>query len=295
MVCDILRLADAFFTLRAGPKYPNGLPISRAMLDTTAYSLLNDSILDMILSKSDDRLLPAQQLIERYERRDFYKYVTAQEISYDPNDATNLMWKRSEEEIKEELCQLGAYHSGENGERIVLDPSDIIVEKMEIHHGRKEQNPVDMIRFLPKDKLSQLSRPVSELPVAEQTPEKDYYSSIPKAFNERMLRVFSRNTDQNHFDLLKHAFEQWCDNQMEGGQNAPNSFQAMEEEEEEDYGVGVGGGIANISQDDRTPPRRGVLNRNMQQVSVDHIGEEAESPKPAPRGPTSLFNGDKKK
>ena len=82
---------------------------------------------------------------------------------------------------------------------------------------------------------------------------------------------------------------------MEGGQCALNTFQATEEEEEEDYGVDVGGGIANISQDDRTPPRRGVLNRNMQQVSVDHIGEEAESPKPALRGPTSLFTGDKKK
>jgi len=295
MVCDILKLADPFFRLRAGPQYPTGLPISRAMLDSTAYSLLNDSILDMILSSPDPRLLPAQRLIERYECRDFYKYVAAHEISHDSNDATNLLWERTEEDITSELCQMHACHSGENGEKIVLDPSDIIVEKMEIHHGRGSLNPVDMMRFLPKGKLGQLSRPVHELPVAEQQLEEVYYSSIPKAFNERSLRVFSRNTDPKHFDLLKHAFEQWCDSVMEDGQGGPNTFQAMEEEEEDDYDVGVDGSIANISQDDLTPPRRGVLSRNMKQVSVDHNGEEVESPKPASRGPTSLFRDGKEK
>ena len=294
MVCDILKLADPFFRLRAGPDYPDGLPISRAMLDSTAYSLLNDSILDMIGSSPDPRLLPAQRLIDRYECRDFYKYVTAQEISHDSKDATNLLWDRSEDDIKSELCTMNVCHTTNKGEKIVLDPSDIIIEKMEIHHGRKDLNPVDMMRFLPKGKLSQLSRPVDELPVAEQQPEEVYYSSIPKAFNERCLRVFSRNSDQTHFDLLLHAFEQWCDSVMEG-ESALNTFQAMDDGEDELLGMS-GGEIANISQDDdMTPPRRSVLNRNMKQVSVDHNVEEAESPKPPPRGPTSLFKDGKKK
>ena len=294
MVCDILKLADPFFRLRAGPDYPGGLPISRAMLDSAgAYSLLNDSILDMIGSSPDPLLLPAQRLIDRYECRDFYKYVTAQEISHDLDDATNLLWERTEEEIKSDLCAMNVFHTTDRGEKIVLHPSDIIIEKMEIHHGRGADNPVDMMRFLPKAKLSQLSRPVGELPVAEQQPEDVYYSSIPKAFNERCLRVFSRNSDQTHFDLLLHAFEQWCDSVMED-ESALNTFQAMDDEGGGVFGMG-GGGIANISQDDRTPPRRGVLNRNMKQVSVDHNGEEAESPKPPPRGPTSLFKDGKQK
>ena len=292
LVCDILKLADPFFRLRAGPDYPDGLPISRAMLDSTAYSLLNDSILDVIGSSPDPRLLPAQRLIDRYERRDFYKYVAVQEIAHDSNDATNLLWDRSEEDIRSELCRMNVFHTGDSGEKIVLDPSDIIIEKMEIHHGRGEHNPVDMMRFLPKDKLSQLSRPVNELPVAEQQPEEVYYSSIPKAFNERCLRVFSRNSDQTHFDLLLHAFEQWCDSIM-AGKSALNTFQAMDDDEDDPIGMSEGG-IAKISQDDRTPPRRGVLNHNMKQVSVEHNGEEAESPKPPPRGPTSLFKDGKK-
>ena len=295
MVCDILKLADPFFRLRAGPDYPDGLPISRAMLDSTAYSLLNDSILDMIGSSPDPRLLPAQRLIDRYERRDFYKYVAAKEISHDPKDATNLLWERTEEEIKSDLCGMKikadlVFHTGDSGEKIVLRPSDIIVEKMEIHRGRRAHNPVDMMRFLPKGKLSQLSRPIDELPVAEQQPEEIYYSSIPKAFNERCLRVFSRNSDQTHFDLLLHAFEQWCESVM-ADPNAPNT---MNDEEGGFFGMD-GGEIANISQDDRTPPRRSVLNHNMKQVSVDHNSEEAESPKPPPRGPTSLFKDGEKK
>ena len=193
------------------------------MLDPTAYARLNDTIIDTIRSSTDPRLLPAQDLIERYEQRLFYKFVLSIEISHDKNDATSLLWEKDETAIKMELCKMHVSHRGEGREKLFLSPPDIIIEKKEIHHGRKSLNPVDMMRFLPKHELSRLNKAVGELPEARQQSEDKYRSSIPQAFNERAIRIFCRSTDKDIIDLLYHASLQWIEDTKRGF-HAPDSW-----------------------------------------------------------------------
>jgi len=294
IICDILKEADPHYRLRA-ENYPGGLPISRAMLDMTAYANLNDTIIDTIRSSTKTSLRRAQDLIERYEQRMFYKFVLSIEISHDKDDATSLLWEKDEEAIKMELCKMHVSHRGEGREKLFLSPIDIIIEKKEIHHGRKSLNPVDMMRFLPKHELSRLNRSVSELPEARQQSEDKYKSSIPQAFNERAIRIFCRNKKKEVVDLLYHASLQWIEDTKRGF-HAPDSWIEMEEVgdaagDDDDMGA-YDRHIANVSQEinDHTPPRRRVTNRNTTQVSADTNQAEEMSPVRPTRGPTNLFH-----
>jgi HD superfamily phosphohydrolase len=125
MISDIFALADPYYRLPSSK-----LPISLAMCNPDAYLKLKDSIIDIIESTDDEHLQPAKELIERYRSRNLYKRVAEQPISTNLAWATTL-WEMDEEEITHELVIRSCTD---------VSSSDIIVEKIDMHFGMKEEN-----------------------------------------------------------------------------------------------------------------------------------------------------------
>ncbi len=127
MISDILALADPYYRL-PGTK----LPISLAMANPDAYVKLKDTIIDIIELTDDDNLQPARELIERYRSRKLYKKISEQNIS--TNDAwAQQLWAMDEKKIVQDILELSDGYMN-------LNSSDIIVDKMKMHFGMKEEN-----------------------------------------------------------------------------------------------------------------------------------------------------------
>ena len=102
------------------------------MSNPDAYVKLKDSIIDIIELTDDDNLQPAKELIERYRSRKLYKRVTEQPVS--SNVAwTQELWQMDEEKIVRDILE-------QSDSYMNLNSSDIIVDKMEMHFGMKEEN-----------------------------------------------------------------------------------------------------------------------------------------------------------
>mmetsp|Transcript_20931 Transcript_20931/g.30165 ORF Transcript_20931/g.30165 Transcript_20931/m.30165 type:complete len:593 (-) Transcript_20931:87-1865(-) len=237
MITDALELADPYITIRGNPsdRFPKGeYRISEAVFDMRALSNLNDTILDVILSSTDKRLEPAQALIHRVLRRQLYRCVGKTTI-----DADDDCSDKSEADILQEIIACshrvdGGMFNGElidsqgediqplpyddntnlghedSGGFVVLEEKDLIVEKMHIHHGMKNLNPVSRLRFFPKA----LTLPGSTLrsrhsgPVARQLDERVYQTQLPRVFEDKSIRLFCRAPEKEAAAV--QAFEKWC-------------------------------------------------------------------------------------
>ena len=81
-----------------------------------------------------------------------------------------------------------------------LEKTDLIVDKMHLHHGMKADNPVSRLRFFGKYG--------DENQIAQRIPEKVYHTILPRCFEERAIRVFCRKPVKEK--KVKEAFEAWC-------------------------------------------------------------------------------------
>lgn len=172
---------------------------------------MRDSIINQIEATSSKELAPARQLVHRIWKRDLYKCVHQEILQCDERDGKashQRIWEMSSDEIEEAICSVQGYHDGAVGSSISRD--DIIIDKCQVHHGLKEQDPVSRIRFLAKDDINQLSKKnYLDLPTACDVEQWRYESFLPKKLMQRSLRVFSRDSSEEKCDLMRHQFEQW--------------------------------------------------------------------------------------
>lgn len=82
----------------------------------------------------------------------------------------------------------------------VLKKGDIIVDKMHIHYGKKNQNPVANMRFYAKG--------AGPEEVARHVPEDVYQTVLPRTFEELAVRVFCR--DPSKEGIAMKAFRRFC-------------------------------------------------------------------------------------
>jgi hypothetical protein len=86
-------------------------------------------------------------------------------------------------------------------DKLVLTEKDLIVEKMEVHYGKKIHNPVSFLRFFKKgDNYADQA--------AKQIPDSSLKTHLPRCFMERAVRVFCRS--KKKVPLAVEAFEKWC-------------------------------------------------------------------------------------
>lgn len=79
---------------------------------------------------------------------------------------------------------------------------DLIVEKMHIHYGSKDKNPVEDLRFFPKTIIDK------ENFIAYKVKEETYETLLPRVFEELAIRVFYKDSEKEI--LARQCFEIWC-------------------------------------------------------------------------------------
>jgi len=175
-----------------------------------AYLHLRDSVIDLINATTTPELQPARNLIKRYWGRDLYKCLLTKKIHLDDH-MDRQIWDKEEEEIQQEIIRVGSCLGDENQQ---LDKDDLIVEKHVIHHGAKLDNPLLLVRFLPKSQFPRLKNPIPDLPTAKQVHGRDYRAHIPQAFQEQNVRFYCRSHEK--MKLLQDALNFWHSDGVEG-------------------------------------------------------------------------------
>jgi len=226
MICDILLLADPFFRIHTNndgkdmfsppPVDVAGirLPISRAMVHADTYLELTDSVLDKIMNTDTAELRPARILIKRFRSHCIYKRIRAPKGVIGDEPWEQKLWNMEEAEIVNEILKLS--------EMDTLKEHDIIIEKRNIHHGMKDKNPVNFMRFLPKRLQRQLHNFPENLPTAKQIPQTSYRK--PDIFEQKTVRVYCRSVDNAKLKQLAKCYEEFI-----------GKLQGQESENEQKY------------------------------------------------------------
>jgi deoxynucleoside triphosphate triphosphohydrolase SAMHD1 len=225
MISDILCLADPHFLVSTTPFQGTGgainasgnakteydyLPLSRAMMNPMSYLRMRDSVIDQIEATTCPELEPARKLVHRLWSRDLYKCVTTKVLKIHKIAKDRRIWELSSSGIIHDIVDLKAQHDDGEGGTIELVGRDVIVDKCQIHHGQKHQDPISKMRFVEKSQLNKLSSPhYKDLPEAKVVNTDEYDSFLPRTLMECSLRIYCRDTSK--VDLLRHAFELWWD------------------------------------------------------------------------------------
>ena len=267
LIIDILCKADPYFRISTtasgnfgkAKKEFSSLPLSRAMLDPVSFLELDDSIIEWILHDPDPRLAAAQKLIrENLRARCLYKEAVSRPIHVSV-PAQRQLWNKEDTEIEEEMLMLcdkfGGQHVSPDGSIVSLEKGDFIVDRFTTHHGQKDRNPLNNMRFVRKGRLRELGRPIDQLPRAVEIEESEYSAQLPRQFQSHTLRVFSR--DPQKVDLVSHIFGQWFEEMTSEAEATPEELfeqggplqqpillsQEDEEDEENWHDNGGGGGF----------------------------------------------------
>ena len=225
MISDILCLADPHFLVSIAPFRGTGgatntsgtakteyeyLPLSRAMLHPMSYLRLRDSVIDQIEATICPELEPARKLVHRLWSRDLYKCVATKVLKIHKVAKDRRIWELSSSGIVKDIVDFKAQHDDGDGGTIQLIEHDVIVDKCQIHHGQKHQDPISKMRFVEKSQLNKLSaNNYKDLPEAKVVSDDDYDSYLPRTLMECSLRIYCRDTSK--VDLLRHTFELWWD------------------------------------------------------------------------------------
>jgi deoxynucleoside triphosphate triphosphohydrolase SAMHD1 len=224
MIADILCLADPHFLVSIAPISGAGgsnaigtvkheydsLPLSRAMLHPMSYLRLRDSVIHQIEATTSPELQPARKLVHRLWTRDLYKCVAMKVLKIHKVQQDRRIWELPSSGIIKDIVDLNARHDDGNGGVIQLIEYDIIVDKSQIHHGQKHQDPLSKMRFVEKTQLNKIScNDYRQLPEAKVVHCDNYDSYLPRSLMECSLRIYCR--DSSKVDLLRHAFELWWD------------------------------------------------------------------------------------
>jgi len=206
------------------------LPISRAMTDPRTYLELTDTVLDKIMNTDKPQLRPARILIKRFRSHEIYKRIRVPQNVIGDTVWEQTLWSMKEEEIVEEILKLNEMDVfGDDDDDKALKEDDIIIEKRKIHHGMKEKNPVNFMRFLPKDLHRQLLNTPENLPTARQIPDTSYRK--PNVFLQKSVRVYCRSMDKAKHTRLGKSYKEFIDRlqQQQQGQGLENNEQKYSE------------------------------------------------------------------
>eukprot|EP00977_Amphora_coffeiformis_P016195 scaffold4940_cov163-Amphora_coffeaeformis.AAC.10 len=204
MLMDILSLADPYFKILTVDEFSEAspaqvsesdwLPISRALLNVQAFERLTDAVIDQIAFTTDPKLKDARELIRRFRSRDLYKCMGVYDIDLE-DEWDKKVWEEEEEEFKKHLQR----------ESVALKYDDFIVEWCEVDHGKKESNPLEKMRFIKKKDTKALRNVLPGLPMAQRFNEKRLKANLPRIFQPKSIRVFSRF--ENKCVPLRDAFD----------------------------------------------------------------------------------------
>lgn len=145
MLIDALKAAEPY------------MHIAKQIMDPGKYVFLTDNIMERVEMSDDPRLVESQKILDRIRNRELYKCVDWGTHPYDllrllgheitPErivESAQEWYKRNSENLTSGTQQsLNVDISG-------LTPEHIVVDLSTLHHGMKERNPIDNVRFYGK-------------------------------------------------------------------------------------------------------------------------------------------------
>lgn len=216
--------------------------MSEAVECMEALSNLNDGIMEVIKQDPRPELEPAQKLLVRIDRRKLYRClgqsafnrgdpiarmsesvirskicaIIAKLVDGTYMDPTHSgSWEGGGDNLEDDndndanlpadygfsnLSQLST--ASANTPYVTVSEDELIVEKMHIHYGLKEKNPVARMRFYQrKAEHDAIGHPVSD---------NQYLAIMPALFEEHAVRVFCKSEVPEATFTARRAFTLWC-------------------------------------------------------------------------------------
>ncbi|XP_048051056.1 deoxynucleoside triphosphate triphosphohydrolase SAMHD1-like [Megalobrama amblycephala] len=197
MFAEALVLADR--DLHEG-KPEDMLKISEAIKTAEEYSKLTDEIFEQISSSTAENLQKSRDILDKIVRRKLPKFVGEARLTEKNMSKEELTttWKATVQKYKLD------------NPTVYLNAEDLPVYVVDLDHGMKDKNPIDSVYFYSKRKPNEAST------------IKDYQLSsfLPKRFNEELVRVYYRRTDdqtaedkeeeKKKVEEAEKCFQRWC-------------------------------------------------------------------------------------
>lgn len=183
MICDALIEADNAVNAENADNADKveAFKISDSIHDTDKFLKLDDTILNQIEYSSKQGLEKSKEIIKRIRTRDLYKLVDEFSVSSDEKEFAKF--------LKNEITEKNIIES-KGG----LETGDVIVEIPRLDYGKREEDPVESVKFYDKN---------NKIKDEKEIPEASYL--IPKKYEEFIFRVYTR--DRKKIDDVKKGFQ----------------------------------------------------------------------------------------
>ncbi|KAF9474605.1 hypothetical protein BDN70DRAFT_307702 [Pholiota conissans] len=178
MILDVLLAAEPF------------LKIAEDVFEPERFLHLTDDIIFRIGASEDPELAESRAILRRIFTRELYKRVAYKIVCWDLRDYYRK--HLTPEHIAEAVNGSSEYPilniqghdiSLSAGNPATLKASDVIVAFADAHHGMKNRNPMDFVRFYSKDKPNE----------SRHAQESEYATVKPLYFAEVMIDVYPKN------------------------------------------------------------------------------------------------------
>ncbi|KAK7161024.1 hypothetical protein R3I94_003864 [Phoxinus phoxinus] len=197
MFAEALVLADR--DLHEG-KPEDMLKISEAIKTAVEYSKLTDEIFEQISCSTAENLQESRNILDKIVRRKLPKFVGEARLTEENISKEDLTksWK------------VAVQNYNTTDPTVSLNAEELPVYVVDLDHGMKDKNPIESVYFYSKRNPTQAST------------IKDYQLSsfLPKKFNEELVRVYYRRTDdltaedkmeeKKKVEEAEKCFEKWC-------------------------------------------------------------------------------------
>ncbi|XP_030220901.1 deoxynucleoside triphosphate triphosphohydrolase SAMHD1-like [Gadus morhua] len=190
MITEALLLADRHLQIEGSNRQ-----MSTAIDDMEAYTKLTDNVFEQILFSTSMELAGAREILTNIRHRRLYKCVGQFYTENEIND--------TEEAIGMQLA---------GDEDINLTPNDLIVNVTKMNYGMGKKNPIDHVRFYRKSAPNR----------AFKIPRGQVSTLIPGHFQDWLIQVYCKRTDEESLGTARERFERWCNAQNEQEEQEAN-------------------------------------------------------------------------
>ncbi|KAJ8016325.1 hypothetical protein DPEC_G00006020 [Dallia pectoralis] len=166
--------------------------MSEAIDDMEAYTKLTDHVFEQILHSSSPELAEAREILQNITCRRLYKCLGQTQAE-----------KRvevSQEKLLDWAGMVAQSRSQSDLQGVTLQPEDFVVAIINMDWGMKEKNPINNVRFYCKNDVTN----------AYQIRKHQVSMLLPERFDEQLIRVYCKKTDDRSVQAAKKNFVQWC-------------------------------------------------------------------------------------
>lgn len=195
MLGEALVQADDY--VRFSGKNGEMCKMSDAINDLEAYMKMNDySVYFQILHSTEPGLENSRELLLKIQRRELYTFIGQTQLKGEQR----LLEDSSQRDQREKEIKAKVLEQVEDLDLRNKLENEVFVELVTLNYGKRDQNPMDSVRFYTKhepDKPIQL--------------EKEQISQLlPEKVQEELIRIYVKINDDETIKCLKQAMREWC-------------------------------------------------------------------------------------